>query len=155
MFIAWSLPYAGAAFYDFLVGQDYLSKDTPKVSQIIPNWGYYTWIGIGIILFIAVTLEGSYRYFNRIKNDYDRDIRRLSARQTGNEITVAVVAKQERINAEIDRRKPIYEPIRDILVRLRSKMNELTLAVDTSIVSQQVIKTVGSHMLVYIEKKKV
>ena len=77
VFVAWSLPYTGATFYDFLVGQGFLSENSPKVSQIIPDWGYYAWIGIGIILFIAVTLEGSYRYINCIKNDYDRDIRQL------------------------------------------------------------------------------
>ena len=52
----WGLPYGIAALYDLLHGQEFLPKEYPTLSHIMPSWLPLIWISIGIIMFIGVTL---------------------------------------------------------------------------------------------------
>lgn len=61
MFVVWGLPYGIFAFYDFLLGQEFLPNSYPTLGGIIPNWLPPIWIIIGVIAFIVVTFEGSFR----------------------------------------------------------------------------------------------
>lgn len=77
MFVGWGIPYGIAAFYDFLLGQEFLPKEYPTIGNIIPNWASWAWLVVGAIALIAVTLEGTYRYSKRIQTKYERETSRL------------------------------------------------------------------------------
>lgn len=60
MFVVWVLPIGVVGFYDLLQGQGYL-QNYPKISEVLPLWVYWFWLGIGVLAFIVVTFEGAYR----------------------------------------------------------------------------------------------
>ncbi len=61
MFVIWVLPYGLAAFYDFLLGQEFLPNSYPTLSNVIPSWVPLFWFIIGCVAIIVVTFEGTYR----------------------------------------------------------------------------------------------
>jgi hypothetical protein len=63
--VIWAIPYALAGLYDFLQGQGYLPQSWLRLSEIIPIWCYWVWLGIGILLFAGLTYEGAYRIARR------------------------------------------------------------------------------------------
>ncbi len=77
--VIWSLPYGLAGLYDFIRGE-YQSSWSP-LSTILPNWSYYLWVGVGIILFMVVTFEGAYRIVQRKTKEMDAKIEKTIAEQ--------------------------------------------------------------------------
>ena len=66
--IIWGTPYAVGAFYDFLIGQDFVSSTLPKLSKLLTDWypqWFFIWLLIGLILFAIVTFEGAYRMYRK------------------------------------------------------------------------------------------
>jgi len=63
--VAWVLPYGLFGVYDFLLGQEFLSKTLPTLSQFFPDWLPLVWFIVGFIAFIFVTFEGAYRISRR------------------------------------------------------------------------------------------
>lgn len=70
MLVVWGVPYGLAAFYDFLLGQEFLPKEYQTLSNILPNWTWI-WLAVGAIAFLIVTLEGTYRYAKRMQTRYE------------------------------------------------------------------------------------
>ena len=133
--VIWSLPYAVGAFYDFLQGQEYLPKDCPTISQIIPSWGYQVWIVIGVSLFVIVTLEGSYRY-----------VARVLSKQVVAENIVKISEKE----AE---RKQVISDIPNVFHKLKERLDILVANADITTVDMGTIDKVMKHMADYLKKQ--
>ncbi len=65
MLAIWGVPYGLASLYDFASGQEYIPENLPRISQIIPQWASWLWLGLGILVILILAFEGSYRYARR------------------------------------------------------------------------------------------
>lgn len=59
-FVVWGIPYGLANLYAFLRGEGYL-QNFPNLSSWLPSWSYNVWVIVGILAFVVITFEGSYR----------------------------------------------------------------------------------------------
>jgi hypothetical protein len=64
--VVWVIPYGVLGVYDLLLGQEFLPKSWPTLSQLLPNWLPTLWFILGILAILLVTFEGSYRINKKI-----------------------------------------------------------------------------------------
>lgn len=151
VFVVWSVPYGIVSLYDLAKGQEYVSADVPAVSSIIPLWVTWTWLAIGVLLLVVVTIEGAYRYTRQVQAKADAEL--IGVRK---ERDVALSHKgdeqhQKRIRTELENRRRICEPIQDILPKLSDRITLLVSEVD-ALIDDDVLKKALQKATEYAEQ---
>lgn len=146
MAVGWGFPYGCAAFYDFLQGQGYLPVGSLTISQIVPNWVNWLWLAIGVLAFMVITFEGSYRWVNSA-------VKRLVKPAESDKVAeLRYEEKQIERSKERQRRVEVYGDISLLLKQSRETVVPAAMTVDVISIPQDKVQETTQHIITkYVE----